>query len=511
MNGRCLMSRKSSIPESVLQYVPCKCCRIRDDGGVYRVYKYSSIKLPSGKWSSDYGYLIGKILPEKGFFPNKRYLKELESQGIVSFPDGITDVAYGQYALLIHLSKNVLEKLETFFPFEKAAQIYTYAVILCANGFLHMDQIDDFFQESFLSILYRNYAFKMGYSALSSLLRELGSKGSAVRAFEQSLIDSSSKNIAIDGHVIRSCSVENDLAEPGYKMGSLKAPQTNLLIAYDIKNMVPLMYRTYRGSSVDKRSVLDLLQSHAFSGTKFVVDRGFYSKAVLEVMSQNGNCYIIPVPSSNKHLKRIKRTLSYSSGEFVYKSGRKDSARIVYYEEPIDKNTRIIVYKDEDENNSKRKSYKQMMDLGENNYTQENYEKYCDWWGVYYLETTSSGSASEVYSDYKRRWSIETYNNYIKNDVDFNDLKLQDYYVAHGFDFIMLVTGLIHSKLNEAVKTLACSGISTFDVLVKAGYMRMILEEDEWRLRNTRSKDLELLQKMGFVPQKTYSLSEKPS
>ena len=319
-----------------------------------------------------------------------------------------------------------------------------------------MDQIDDFFQESFLSILYRNYAFKMGYSALSSLLRELGSKGSAVRAFEQSLIDSSSKNIAIDGHVIRSCSVENDLAEPGYKMGSLKAPQTNLLIAYDIKNMVPLMYRTYRGSSVDKRSVLDLLQSHAFSGTKFVVDRGFYSKAVLEVMSQNGNCYIIPVPSSNKHLKRIKRTLSYSSGEFVYKSGRKDSARIVYYEEPIDKNTRIIVYKDEDENNSKRKSYKQMMDLGENNYTQENYEKYCDWWGVYYLETTSSGSASEVYSDYKRRWSIETYNNYIKNDVDFNDLKLQDYYVGHGFDFIMLVTGLIHSKLNEAVKTLAC-------------------------------------------------------
>ena len=511
MNGRCLMSRKSSIPESVLQYVPCKCCRIRDDGGVYRVYKYSSIKLPSGKWSSDYGYLIGKILPEKGFFPNKRYLKELESQGIVSFPDGITDVAYGQYALLIHLSKNVLEKLEAFFPFEKAAQIYTYAVILCANGFLHMDQIDDFFQESFLSILYRNYAFKMGYSALSSLLHELGLKGGAVRAFEQSLIDSSSKNIAIDGHVIRSCSVENDLAEPGYKMGSLKAPQTNLLIAYDIKNMVPLMYRTYRGSSVDKRSVLDLLQSHAFSGTKFVVDRGFYSEAVLEVMSQNGNCYIIPVPSSNKHFKRIKRTLSYSSGEFVYKSGRKDSARIVYYEEQIDKSTRIIVYKDEDENNSKRKSYKQMMDLGENNYTQENYEKYCDWWGVYFLQTTSSGSASEVYSDYKGRWSIETYNNYIKNDADFNDLKLQDYYVAHGFDFIMLVTGLIHSKLNEAVKTLACSSISTFDILVKAGHMRMILEEDEWRLRNTRTKDLELLQKMGFVPQKTYSLSEKPS
>ena len=50
------------------------------------------------------------------------------------------------------------------------------------------------------------------------------------------------------------------------------------------------------------------------------------------------------------------------------------------------------------------------------------------------------------------RWSIETYNNYIKNDADFNDLKLQDYYVQHGFDFIMLVTGLIHSRCQCPMK-----------------------------------------------------------
>ena len=92
-------------------------------------------------------------------------------------------------------------------------------------------------------------------------------------------------------------------------------------------------------------------------------------------------------------------------------------------EERIDEKTRIIVYKDEDENNSKRKSYKQMIDLGENNYTQEKYEKYCNWWGVYFLQTTTDGTAAEVYSDYKARWSIETYNNYIKNDANFNTIE----------------------------------------------------------------------------------------
>ena len=492
--------KASTLPENVTRFKPCKCSRIRNDGGVYRVYKYSAVKLSSGRWSSDYGYLIGKIVPGEGFFPNKRYQKELADQIQESFQDGITDVAYGQYALLLHLTRDILEKLKSCFLQEKALQIYSYALILCANGFVHIDQIDDFYQESFLAVLYKNYAFKMGYTALSNLLHDLGLRGNPVRQFEQNLIDDCSKNIAIDGHVIRSCSMENNLAEPGYKTNQLKAPQVNVLIAYDIRNHTPLMYRTYRGSSVDKKSVEDLLRSRSFKDTKFMVDRGFFSDTVLGLMSENGNCYIIPLAANNKDLKRIKKTLQYSSGEFVYKSGKKNSARIIFYEEQIDEKTRIIVYKDVDENNSKRKSYKQLMDAGETNYTQENYDKYCDWWGVYFLQTTAPDPASAIFADYKGRWSIETYNNYVKNDADFNDLKLQDYYVQHGFDFIMLVTGLVHSRLNKAVKEMKKSSISTFDILVKAGHMRMVQHGNEWHLHNTRTKDLTLLQTMGFSP-----------
>lgn len=500
------MARKSSIPNEIMQYKPCACCRIRNDNGIYRVYKYNAVKLQSGKWSSDWGYLIGKIIPGKGFSPNKRYTRELEEQNGIPFSDSITDVSYGKYSLLMALSKDVLKKLEACFSVEKAAQIYSYSLILCANGFVYIDQVDDYFQESFLSVLYKDFSFKMGYNALSSLLHDLGMKTNPVKAFEQSLIDQSSKNIAIDGHVIRSCSTENDLAEPGYKLSLMKAPQVNLLVAYDIKLRVPLMYRTYRGSSVDKKSVVDLLESRSFTDTKFVADRGFFSDTVLKLMSQDGNSYIMPVPANNKNFKRIKKSLAYTSGEFVYKSGNKDCARIIYYEEKIDDTTRIIVFKDEDENNSKRKSYKQLMDAGENNYTQEKYDKYCDWWGVYFLQTNTNEPADAVYFDYKARWSIETFNNYIKNDAHFNNLKLQYYYVDHGFDFIMLVTGLIHSKLNDAVRLLNKPSISTFDILIKAGHMRMVCDDQkQWKLHNTRTKDLELLKQIGYVPDSTYT------
>lgn len=510
------MARTSSIPENVSKYKPFKCTRIRNDKGIYHVYKYKAIKLPSGKWGSTAGDLIGKIIPDVGFVPNKRGQRELELQKkqqqstdtkaeFAMYDDEITDHAYGQYALLMHLSDDVYDKLKACFPLERATQIYSYALILCAKGFVHVDQIDEIYQESFLVVLYRDFSFKMGATALSNLLHDLGMRGGPINKFEQSLIDESSKNIAIDGHVIRSCSDLNEPAEIGYKLRLLKSEQVNLLIAYDTKNKMPLMYRTYRGSSVDKKSCLDLLKSRSFENVKFVVDKGFYSAPILEMMSTNGNSYIIPVAKNNKEFVRIKKTLEYSSGEFIYKADSRDTARIVYYEETLaDQKTRIIVYKDEDENNSKRKSYMMHMEEGEKGYTDEGYKETCEWAGVYVLQTSTQEPANEVFRDYKDRWSIETFNNYIKNDADFNDLKLQDYYNLQGFDFIMLVTGMIHARLNDAVKALKKSSLSTFDILLKAGHMRMVKHNNHWDLNNTRTKDLQLLKMMGFEPEVTY-------
>ena len=499
------MPRPSSIPEEILRHRPCKSVRIREDKGIYRVYKYKAVQLASGKWSNDYGHLIGKIIPEVGFVPNERYRRELAGeQKDVGFHDGVTDVRYGDYALLEFLSRDVLVQLERCFPLEDACQIYCYGLILCANGFLHVDQVEECYRESILSVQFRDFAFRMGPDALSNLLRGLGMKEHAPREFQQHLLDNSSRSIAIDGHVIRSCSVENDLAEPGYKLPLLKAPQVNLLIAYDAKRNYPLLYRTYRGSCVDKRSVIDLLNSYDYHDTKFLVDRGFYSAEVLSLMSRNGNSYIVPLPSSSPTFKRIRASLSYDSGEFVYRPSRKESARIVFHEEKIDEMKRVVVYMDVDENNSKRKSYKQSMDEGEHGYTQGNYDAYRDWWGVYFLETTTSDPALLVYADYKSRWSIETFNNYIKNGGCFNDLKIQDYYRFHGFDFVMLVTGLIQAALNQAVKTLDKSSISTVDILLKASHMRMVERDGEWRLHNTRTKDINLFSAMGFLPQQVY-------
>ena len=144
------MSRKSSIPEEILQYRPCKCTRLRDDGnGVYRVYKYTATKLANGEWSNDWGYLIGKIVANEGFFPNKRYQKELEVARKERFSDETTDVAYGQYALLQQLSRDVLEKLNDCFLPERAAQIYALEIGVPSD---QIKEVEEMFLKGFPDI-----------------------------------------------------------------------------------------------------------------------------------------------------------------------------------------------------------------------------------------------------------------------------------------------------------------------------------------------------------------------
>ena len=58
----------------------------------------------------------------------------------------------------------------------------------------------------------------------------------------------------------------------------------------------------------------------------------------------------------------------------------------------------------------------------------------------------------------------------------------------------------------EAVKKLNKSDISAIDILIKSGHMRMVKKDNQWELHNTRTKDIALFEKMGFIPSLTYTI-----
>lgn len=485
----------SKIPENVSKFRPGPCTEIKLISGHYYVYTYSSVKLPSGNWGKRSGSCIGSIIPEKGFVPNKNYAKETGIEDL----DEISVLEYGQYALISKVVYYIKRDLEGCFTFEQAAQIMTFAIILYGNGFAHLDQIQEYYDQSWLSLEYKPYSFKMGKDALGTLLDNLGRRTKRVRNYEMNSLIHSSSEVAIDGHAIRSCSDENDLAEAGYKFAALGEDQVNFLMGYDVNTGKPLFSRVFRGSCNDKATIEILSELLDINNILYIVDRGFYSSKNLELFSRRGNTYIIPLPS---HLNLFKETMSelkYQS-YFYYRSGKKH-ARILYYERQVSDKVRVLVFKDIDENEKSRYNFQHNIDLGKKGYTQEKLEEMEEFFGVYVFQTNSKKTPKEIFEAYKKRWGIETFYQYLKNRGDYNDLMMQDYYKEQGFAFIMLVAGQIHWRMTEAVARLNDNTLSIYDVLLKARAMKIEKKGNYWMLTNTRKKDLELFKKMDFIPQ----------
>lgn len=481
---------ESRIPEEIRKFRPEPCTEIKLINGHYYVYRYSSVRLPSGKWGKQSGKSIGTIVADVGFIPNKNYSSDSE--------DSITILEYGQYALIEHVAASIKKDLQECFPLDRAIQIFAYAVILYANDFVHVDQVQRFYEQGWLSLEYKSFTFKMGKTAISNLLDDLGRRTKRVVNYEQRALDSSSKEIAVDGHVVGSISDENDLGEAGYKFNKLGEDQVNYLMGYDIITGKPLLSRIFRGSSSDKESIKDLLEILTYTGVLFVVDRGFYSPTNLDLLSSNGNSYIIPAPSNTDAFKTAMEKTKYTKS-FYYRSGKKHS-RIEYRMVKISARDKVYVFRDIDENEKCRYNYLHCMELGKKGYTQEGFEEKKEFFGVYVLQTSSKKKAEEVFATYKKRWGIETFYQYLKNKGDFNDLMFQDYYKEQGFAFVMLIVGQIHQAMIKAVQGLNDNEISCNDILLMSRAMKLELRGQLWKLGNKRKRDLDLLAKMGFKP-----------
>lgn len=238
---------------------------------------------------------------------------------------------------------------------------------------MHLDQVQGYYEQSWLSQEYKDLSFKMGKTALGTLLDDLGRRTVRVVKNENAAISKSSSAIAIDGHAVRCCFEENDLGESGYKFSCLKEDQVNLLMGYDVNTGIPLFARMYRGACSDKSTIEDIADLLKFSGILFVIDRGFYSAKNLKLLSANDNTYIIPVPSNTDVFRKAMRDVRYTDS-FYYRSGKKH-ARVEYTSQRMSDTEYVYVFRDIDENEKSHYNYQRCIELGRSGYTQEKLEK----------------------------------------------------------------------------------------------------------------------------------------
>lgn len=93
----------------------------------------------------------------------------------------------------------------------------------------------------------------------------------------------------------------NPLVEYGYAHGHMSLPQVNIAILARQDTMVPILSLTYNGSRHDSTTLKNLIDALKKLGLKRIcitLDKGYYSKANLELFYSEGFDFLICVPRS---------------------------------------------------------------------------------------------------------------------------------------------------------------------------------------------------------------------
>lgn len=478
-----------SVPQHIREQRPSG-TMVKKQKGRYYVYKYTSTSvkemLEDGtcKWKSKMkmGACIGQITESDGFIPNGHSLRSGE----------LTVLGYGEYFFIKQFSEPTLDLLKEVFNADDAAHIYAVACIFVAEGFTYMKNISAFYEESVLSRFFPS--LKMGQDALHTLYDNLGKKGGFADQFEQLLMERSSGKIAIDGHVIACTASNSDLSAYGYKSKKIGSEQINWMAAYDVQTGKPLANQMFNGADPDKTSVQILFSRFQFHNTLFLIDRGFNTDAVKKLMSGNGNSYIVPMIAGRKDYAFVYGQIRFDKRRnFIYDKDGYSS--LVYYQEfCLESNKRCIAFLDTTRQSAERITYIKKMGEQVKGYTQEGLSENEKSFGLFLIETSDTErSTKQIFCDYKSRWGIETFYDYIDNTLDFNSLYQQDYCRMQGLSFIIQIAGMIFHDLKDITDK---NNISLKDTMALLKGIKLVKERKRWMIRNVNKERRKMCEKL---------------
>ena len=168
------------------------------------------------------------------------------------------------------------------------------------------------------------------------------------------------------------------------------------------------------------------------------------------------------------------------------------------YQESSDSNgTRTIYYRNLHEAEGEKANYLECIEKKVPGYNEAKMKTVEKTFGVIILETTHAGTSEEIYNYYKDRWSIETYYDYLKHQMDFNALGVQDWAKLQGLAFMMLLATLIVGSIQEKLKQSPLSGIYMPEVLLTASSIKAMKRNDMWTIENASKAERDLFKALS--------------
>ena len=392
--------------------------------GKYYLYSVSSKYDPVLKRAKKIsGKILGSITKENGFIKSeKRLLIEKASKAV-----NIKSVCVREYGITSFLKQynGTIEKmLQHYFPDHFQLIIYMAFARLVQNS--PLKNMPFHIAKSMLSI---DDPVSYNEKTFSVALRELGTMRENVSEYLKSFIKPNDY-VLVDMTNVFSASEQMRFSKEGYNSEMIFDKQFNLMYIYSPSLVQPVYYRLFSGNIKEVKGFKLCLQESGIADALVIADKGFYSKANIQNLQQEGLQYIIPLKRDN-HLiqydKLVKKELSYFKFE----------ERYVWYSHYKMNGENIFLFKDDRLKVQEEKDYLDRIETMPEYYQLNKFHQKMERFGtIALLSNAANQDPQHIYTSYKSRNQIEVMFDGIKNILHADRTYMQNEDALQGWMFV---------------------------------------------------------------------------
>ena len=354
---------------------------------------------------------------------------------------------YGEVALCNKAADGLLQELSNVFDIKTAKQLYTIAILRVADPDIKNRDLKFAYDTSYLSEIYPGVP--LSENTVSNFLMETGMAYRYIQKFIENRVEKyAGKTLVIDGTLKGSNGLENSFSEFSRK-GTVKGSRDlNLIYAYDIESQEPVAVKPYPGNMLDLTAVNDFVTGYSIKAGVLVMDKGFYSKAVVERLhSINGLSYIIPLKQSSKQIEEYHMLDAIITPLTGY-----DEATVLCKKQKVNDKCYLYAFRNpklaaEQESGFIASSQKN------GTFSEEKLLEKGNQFGVIVFESKADLTPLEVYLAYSKRWEIEIMFSLYKDIIDLDTVNVHSDYSIYTTEFINYLSVVIATRVKKILKT----------------------------------------------------------
>ncbi len=428
---------------------------------------------------------LGRITEKDGLIPKGQRSKKSKPKAPIMARE------YGATQMLSGIGQDIIQSLQTYFP-EDWNTIYVLALqkLLYQAPLKNMDFL---FQESYLSILYKDLNLKK--NKLTDFMKTLGRQDSALLAFKKQFMKGS-KHIVFDLTHIISKSKKMDINLQGYNSKRDFEPQINLFYLFSTDQQMPGYYRILPGNISGIKALKLTIDEAELKDCTVIGDKGFGSKSNIEKLEKEELNYILPLRRNSSFAKYNKlQSRDYRKafdGHFIYQK------RPIFYSRYQHEGRNCILFHDEKLRQKEVSDYLLRVEEEHENYSMDRFhDKQLAFGTLLMVTNLSDSSAQNIYEQYKTRMEVETMFDVLKNTLQSDTSYMQSNESFEAWMFINHIALLLYYRLYGRLKKAnLLKSYSPKDVLLRLSRIQKIYIKNSWETSEVNSKTLKLIKKL---------------